>query len=48
MARQQRVPDEVIVVDNASTDASAEIALFGGARVVRATQRGIWPAAAAG
>ena len=48
LARQHRAADEVIVVDNASTDASAEVALAGGSRVVRAPQRGIWPAAAAG
>jgi glycosyltransferase involved in cell wall biosynthesis len=48
LARQQRAPDEVIVVDNASTDATAEIALSAGARLVAAPQRGIWPAAASG
>ena len=48
LARQQRAPDEVIVVDNESTDATATVALAAGAQVVRAPKRGIWPAAAAG
>lgn len=48
LARQQRAPDEVIVADNASTDATGDIARAAGARVVRVNQHGIWPAAAAG
>ena len=38
--RQMRVPGEVIVVDNGSTDASAEIAARGGARVIHERRRG--------
>ena len=38
--REMRVPGEVIVVDNGSTDASAEIAARAGARVVHERRRG--------
>ena len=48
LARQTRVPDEVIVVDNASTDASAQVALSAGARVVVESRRGIPSATRAG
>lgn len=41
-------PDEVIVVDNASSDASAAIAASAGARVLTCSQVGIAPAAATG
>lgn len=48
LAAQTRLPDEVVVVDNASTDATARLAAAAGARVVHEAERGIWPAAAAG
>ena len=48
LARQQRPADEVIVVDNASTDATASVAAAAGVRVIHEPRRGIWPAAAAG
>ena len=38
--RQMQVPGEVIVVDNGSTDASAEIAAKAGARVIHERRRG--------
>ena len=48
LAKQTRRADEVIVVDNGSTDATAEVARAAGARVVDQPVRGIWPATAAG
>ena len=48
VARQTRPPDEVVVVDADSTDATAAIARAAGARVVRPPRLGIWPATAAG
>ncbi|MFD5214794.1 glycosyltransferase family 2 protein [Microbacterium sp. NPDC058345] len=48
LRRQTRQPDEVIVVDNASSDASAAIARAAGARVVPCETPGIPAASAAG
>lgn len=48
LREQTRRPDEVIVVDNASSDASAAIAVSAGARVVFCAEVGIPAAAAAG
>ncbi len=48
LARQTRPADEVIVVDNGCSDASAQVALDAGARVVTEPRRGIPAAAAAG
>lgn len=48
LTRQRRPADEVIVVDNASTDATAEVAAAAGAHVIHEPVRGIWPAAATG
>lgn len=45
---QTRLPDEVIVVDNGSTDATARVARSHGARVVVEPRRGIPQATAAG
>ncbi len=45
---QTRRADEVIVVDNGSTDATADVARAAGARVIAEPLRGIFPATAAG
>ncbi|QYF75310.1 glycosyltransferase family 2 protein [Cryobacterium sp. PAMC25264] len=48
LSQQRRQADEIIVVDNASTDATATIAHSYGVRVVTEPLRGIWPATSAG
>ncbi len=48
LSEQTLAPTEIVVVDNASTDDSAEIARAAGARVVFCGERGIPSAAAAG
>ncbi len=48
LAEQTVAPVEVVVVDNASTDRSAEVATAHGARVIQEPVLGIAPAAAAG
>jgi glycosyltransferase involved in cell wall biosynthesis len=48
LGSQDHAPHRVIVVDNASTDASADVARRHGAVVVTEPAVGIWPAAARG
>ncbi len=48
LAAQTHAADRVIVVDNASTDGSADVARRFGATVVEESTLGIWPAAARG
>jgi glycosyltransferase involved in cell wall biosynthesis len=48
LAAQTRAPDEIIVVDNGSTDDTAAVARAAGARVVVEPRRGVLRATAAG
>jgi glycosyltransferase involved in cell wall biosynthesis len=48
LAAQSRPADEIIVVDNGSTDDTVDVARAAGARVVDQPLRGIFPATAAG
>jgi glycosyltransferase involved in cell wall biosynthesis len=48
LAAQTRLADEVVVVDNGSTDATADVARAAGAMLVTEPLRGVWPATAAG
>lgn len=48
LAAQTRPADEVLVVDNGSTDDTADVARAAGARVITEPLRGIFPATSAG
>ncbi|MES2169387.1 MAG: glycosyltransferase family A protein [Actinomycetota bacterium] len=48
LAVQTRLPDEIVVVDNGSTDDTAAVAAAAGARVITQPVRGIYPATSAG
>jgi glycosyltransferase involved in cell wall biosynthesis len=48
LAAQTRPADEIVVVDNGSSDDSVAIAEAAGARVLHEARRGIWPATATG